>query len=171
MLDWLSLRLWYVLVAIAVLGLMLAALYFEHYMYLEPCPLCIFQRVAFMWIGAVALLGALFYPGPVGRWLVSGLVIAGSLAGAGVAGRHVYLQNLPPDQVPDCGPGLTYMIDTLPFQEVLAKVLSGDGECADIKWSFLGMSMPMWTLLWYVGFALLTVWLTWRQNRRPALHQ
>jgi disulfide bond formation protein DsbB len=138
LLDWLSLRLWYLLVAVAVLCLLLAGLYFQHVMFLEPCPLCIFQRVAFMWIGGAALLGALFYPGPVGRWVFSSLVIIGSAVGAGLAGRHIYLQNLPPDQVPDCGPGLSYMVDTLPFQEVLAKVLSGDGECANIKWSFLG---------------------------------
>lgn len=165
MFDWLSLRIWYLLVPLAVAGLMAAALYFQHVMFLDPCPLCIFQRIAFMWIGVSALIGAVFYPGPAGRWLFSGLVVIGSAVGAGLAGRHVYLQNLPPGEVPDCGPGLSYMVDTLPFAEMLGKVLSGDGECANIKWSFLGLTMPMWTLIWYLGFGLLTIWLTVRQNR------
>ena len=166
MLDWLSLRLWYVLVAVAVLCLMLTGLYFQHVMLLEPCPLCVFQRIAFLWIGGFALLAALFYPERLGRWLFSGLIVLGSIAGAGVAARHVWLQNLPPDAVPDCGPGLSYMVDTLPFHEMIAKVLSGDGDCAEVKWAFLGMSMPMWTFIWYVGFGVLTIWLTMRQANR-----
>jgi len=158
-------RIWFFLVAMACAGMVSYALYLQHVQFLEPCPLCVFQRIAFMWIGAVALVAALHDPGVAGRWAYGGLLALGSAAGVVIAGRHLWLQNLPPDQVPDCGMGLNYMLDTLPFTEVLAEVFYGSGECAEVEWQFLGLSMPAWTLLWYVGITIVTIFVLIRARK------
>lgn len=158
MLQRITLRTWYLGVFIACIGLLAFALYAQHQMFLDPCPLCIFQRVAFMWIGAWALLAALHNPaGTKMRLFYAVQLLIGAIAGAATAARHMWLQGLPPDEVPDCGPGLSYMMETLPVMDWFTAVLAGDGSCADIKWSFLGLSMPAWTLVWYLGFGLLTI--------------
>lgn len=131
---------------------------------LEPCPLCIFQRVAFAALGLVFLLGALHGPksaGGRGAYGVLGLIAAA--AGIAIAGNHVRLQHLPPDQVPACGPGLDYMLDAMPISGVIRKVMTGSGECANVDWSFLGLSMPAWSLLWFV---LLATWMGYAAFRR-----
>jgi len=129
----------------------------QHVEFLDPCPLCILQRIAFMWIGAVALLAAVHNPGATGRWVYGFLLSLGTLAGLGIAGRHVWLQNLPPGEVPDCGMGLNYMLETMPFAQVLKEVFYGSGECAEVDWTLFGLSMPAWTLLWYTGFTVVTI--------------
>ena len=122
----------------------------------EPCPLCIFQRVAMAALGLVALIGALHAPkGAGGRAVYGLLAFLAAGAGAGIAARHVWLQHLPPDQVPACGPGLSFMLESIPSKfDLIKKVLQGSGECAEINWTFLGHSMPEWTLL---CFALLAI--------------
>jgi disulfide bond formation protein DsbB len=150
-------RSWFLLVAVACAALLGYGLYAQHVLFLEPCPLCIFQRVAFIWIGAVSLLAFIHNPAGKGYWGYSGLVLLGALAGSGIAGRHVWLQSLPPNQVPDCGAGLNYMLETMPFADVLSEVFYGSGECADIDWAFLGLSMPSWALIWYIGLAIATI--------------
>lgn len=150
-------RVWFFLVAVACAAMVGYALYVQHVEFLEPCPLCIFQRVAFMWIGAVALLAAIHNPATFGRWIYGILLALGAVAGIGIAGRHVWLQNLPPGQVPDCGMGLNYMLETMPFAQVLKEVFYGSGECAEVDWTLLGLSMPSWTLLWYTGFTVVTI--------------
>lgn len=132
------------------------ALYTQLHDGLAPCPLCIFQRIAFAALGVVFLLGGLHAPkGATGRraYGVFGLLAAG--AGLAIAGRHVWLQNLPPDQVPACGPPLSFMMEMNAITDVIRKVLTGSGECANVDWSLLGLSMPAWSLLW---FLLLAVW-------------
>jgi protein dithiol:quinone oxidoreductase len=144
---------------------MLFALWLQHYQHLEPCPLCIFQRVAMMAIGLVALIAFLHAPASVlARRLYAGLVVLAALAGVGVAGRHVWLQNLPPEDVPACGPGLDYWMDTFPLQDVVMKVFKGSGECAKVDWMLLGLSLPSWTLLAFTGFAAVAVWQLLRRD-------
>lgn len=133
------------------------ALYVQKVDFLDPCPLCVFQRVVFMCIGAVSLLAAIHGPGTVGRWIYGILVVTGGAVGMGISGRHLWLQNLPADQVPDCGMGLNYMLETMPFSDVLSEVFYGSGECAEVIWSFLGLSMPGWTFIWYAIFTLGTL--------------
>lgn len=140
------------------------ALWLQYDQHLEPCPLCIFQRVAMMATGAVALLAFLHGPGRAGRRLYAGLTTLAALAGVGVAGRHVWLQHLPPDQVPSCGPGLDYWLDTFPLFDVIGKVLRGSGECAEIDWVFLGITLPGWTLLVFVVLAVVAVWQLLRRD-------
>ncbi|MBT8047420.1 MAG: disulfide bond formation protein B [Xanthomonadales bacterium] len=150
-------RVWFFIVAVVCAGMVSYALYVQHVDFLEPCPLCVFQRIAFIWIGAVALLAAIHNPGAVGRWVYGGLLGIGGLAGTAIAGRHLWLQSLPPDQVPDCGMGLNYMLETLPFTQVLSEVFYGSGECAEVDWALFGISMPGWTLLWYAGITIVTI--------------
>lgn len=140
------------------------ALYTQLYGGLEPCPLCIFQRVAFAALGLVFLLGGLHAPqGAGGRRAWGVVALLPALVGLGIAGRHVWLQHLPADQVPACGPGLDYMLEAMPLTGVIGKVLTGSGECANVDWSFLGLSMPAWSLVWFV---LLMGWAAFAAFRR-----
>jgi disulfide bond formation protein DsbB len=93
-----------------------------------------------------------------------GGVILGGVAGLGVAGRHLWLQSLPADQVPDCGMGLNYMLETMPLTEVFSQLFYGSGECAEVYWTFLGLSMPAWTFIWYLAFTLGTIVVLWKSN-------
>lgn len=140
---------------LACAGLMAYALYAQHGLGLEPCPLCIFQRVAVIATGLVLLVAALHGPVAGGRWVYALLAALAAAIGAGVAGRHVWLQSLPADQVPACGPGLDYMMEAFPLAQTLRMVFSGSGECAEVDWTFLGLSMPAWTL---ISFVCLLVW-------------
>ena len=139
-------------------GLMGFALFAQHVLLLDPCPLCVFQRVAVISIGIIFLVAALHNPDGAGRIVYGVLLALAAGGGAAVAGRHAWLQQLPPDQVPSCGPGLDYMLDTLPFTEVLSNVFRGSGECAEIVWQFLGLSMPGWVLVWMIALGGAGLW-------------
>ncbi len=117
---------------------------------LDPCPLCIFQRVAFLALGIFFILAAAHNAERIGSRVYGVLLFISGAAGVAIAWRHIWLQNLPPDQVPHCGPGLEYMLDSFPLAETLKLVLTGSGECADISWQFLGLSIPAWALVWFV---------------------
>lgn len=144
-------RVAFFLAALVCAALMGYALYAQHVLGLDPCPLCIFQRMAVIATGAFFLLGAIHNPGRVGATIYAVLAFFSAGAGAAVAMRHVWLQSLPPSEVPACGPGLNYMVETLPFTEMLAKVFQGSGECAAADWSVLGVSMPGWTLVFFIA--------------------
>lgn len=140
-------------VCVALLGY---AVFLQFHDFLEPCPLCIFQRVAFAGLGLALLLAGLHAPrGSAGRRAWGVLALLAAITGIGIAGRHVWLQHLPPDQVPMCGPGLAFLTEAMPLGSVIRTVLTGSGECAKVDWSFLGLSMPEWSLLW---FGVLAAW-------------
>lgn len=147
-------------------GLIAFAYYLQYVEYQDPCPLCIMQRVAFLALAFVFLLAAVHGPGRTGSIVYGGLqfVIAG--IGAAIASRHVWLQNLPKSQVPECGPGLDYMLSKFPLGEVLQKVLRGSGECAEAGWRFLGLTIAGWSLLWFVLLATFAVVITILSARR-----
>jgi disulfide bond formation protein DsbB len=140
------------------------ALYAEYGLLLTPCPLCIFQRVAVIALGVVFLVAAVFPARHWGRATYTGLIGLIAAVGVGIAGRHVWLQSLPPERVPACGPGLDYIIDSFPFSEALRLVFSGSGECAVADWHFLGLSMPAWVLISVAALGVLGVW---NNLRRP----
>lgn len=144
-------------------GLMAYALYAQHVLGLEPCPLCVFQRVAVISLGLVFAAAALHAPGMAGRRAYGALLMLAAAAGIGVAGRHLWLQSLPPERVPACGPGLDYMLESFPFTEMLQTVLSGSGECAQVDWQFLGLAMPAWVLISVTVLGLFGVWNNWRR--------
>lgn len=140
-------------------GMMAYALYAQYQLYLDPCPLCIFQRVAVIGMGLGFLLLAAHNPGPGWvRRVYLGIFALFAIEGLIVAGRHVWLQHLPADQVPSCGPGLDYMLDNFPFADALRMVFTGSGECATVDWSFFGLSMPMWVLIGIVGLTAVGLW-------------
>lgn len=137
-------------------GMVGFAVFAEHQWNLIPCPLCIFQRVAFIFMALFFLLGALHAPRRAGRWWYSGGVLVGALAGIAVAGRQLWIQSLPADQVPSCGPPLDYMFSAFPFAKVLKLVFTGSGECAKVE-SILGLPMPAWSLFWFIALAVLAI--------------
>ena len=158
-------RSWYLFVGLCCASLIGFALYNQYVDYLDPCPLCILQRLVFIWMGVCALLAAIHNPGKTGQRIYAWLVGIGASLGTFIAGRHVWLQNLPADEVPECGPGLNYMLENFPLSEVLSTVFYGSGSCAEVIWSFAGLSMPMWTLAWYIGLGLATLWFVYRPSK------
>lgn len=164
MLNKITPRVWNLFVVACCAALVGFALYNQYVDYLDPCPLCIIQRVVFMAMGAVALLAAIHNPGRVGQRIYAWLLVLAASIGASISGRHIWLQNLPAEEVPECGPGLNYMLDNFPLTEVFSTVLRGSGSCAEVVWSFMGMSMPMWTFAWYTGLGLFTLWVVYRRS-------
>lgn len=143
---------------LACVAMMGFALFSQHVLLLDPCPLCIFQRVAVILLGLVLLVAALHNPAPGSARIyavLAGVVAAG---GAAVAGWHVRLQNLPSDEVPACGPGFAYIVDNFPLSEALSLIFKGSGECAEVVWQFLGLSMPAWVVISLLGLGTAGVW-------------
>ena len=129
-------------------ALLLAYAYYAQYvMHLEPCPLCMFQRIGVIVLCALFLSAALHDPGAKGRRVYALLIGLAALATIGIAWRHLYIQHLPPGSVPACGASLDFMLKIFSLSEVLVKVLTGSGECAKITWEFLGLAMPAWVLI------------------------
>jgi len=146
-------------------GLMGFALYAQYRLGMDPCPLCIFQRVAVCFMGLFFLIGGLHAPkGRGGRLTYAVLVVIGALGGIVVAGRHLWLQTLPPSEVPSCGPGLGYMLDTFPLANALKMAFTGSGECAKLE-PVLGLPMPAWTLFWFVVLGIWAVVAAVRRRR------
>jgi len=128
------------------------ALYSQFRLGLEPCPLCIFQRIGVALLGVVFLAAALHHPRGRGRYGYALAIAVVALATLLVAARHLYVQSLPPGTLPSCGAPLSVLLKFTPLWEVVRKVLTGSGECAVVNWRFLGLAMPAWVLIW--AFAL-----------------
>jgi disulfide bond formation protein DsbB len=145
------------IILVICLALLAYGYWLQFIRHLEPCPLCIFQRIAFVGMAVIALIAAGHNPLVVGRRAYALIGASCAFIGCGIAVRHVWLQSLPPDQVPECGPGLDYLMQTFPLTDALKKAFTGSGECASVDWSFLGLSMPAWALIWFLllGFAYL----------------
>ena len=141
------------LICVALLGF---AVYTELAWGLMPCPLCIFQRIGFMWMAVFFLLGGLHAPRSAVHWIYTGGALLGAAWGLATAGRHVWIQLLPADHVPSCGPPLDYMFSNFPFARMMELVLTGSGECAQTD-LILGLPMPAWSLLGFLLLALLAV--------------
>jgi disulfide bond formation protein DsbB len=150
---------------LACVGLLAYAYYAQFVLHLEPCPLCIFQRVGVFALGVVFLLATLHDPGAFGRRVYAVLLTLAALATVGVALRHLYIQSLPPGAVPACGASLDFMLKVFSLSEVLVKVLTGSGECAIVTWQFLGLAMPAWVL---ISALALGAWGMWANlHRQP----
>lgn len=147
----------YLLAFVGCLLLMAGALYLEHQVGLEPCPLCIVQRVCVILFGLVCLLAAIHGPGRLGVRLYAVLTLLIAAAGAGTAGRQVWLQHIPADQLPSCLPPLDYLMDALPLQDIVRLVLHGSADCAEAGWTLLGLNVPQWSLLAFVGMLLFSL--------------
>lgn len=150
-------RLFYLVVFLISASLLGYGYYLQFVEGLNPCPLCIFQRVAFIAIIIISLVGTLHGPQQIGRTIYSSLILISAIIGATIAGRQVWLQHLPADQVPECGPGLDFMMEAFPLGETLKMVFTGSGECAKVDWTFLGFSIAELSLAWFIAFALASV--------------
>ena len=164
-----STRFLFLLAAAACTAMILVALYMQYAMELEPCALCITQRIFVVAIGIVALAAAIHKPERLGIRLYSGVCIVFAIIGGSFAARHIWLQSLPEDLVPACGPSLDYLIENFPLWEALSVLLQGDGNCADTVWSFLGLSIPGWTLIAFITLGLYFLWLIIKTNKRSTL--
>jgi disulfide bond formation protein DsbB len=149
---------------LACAGLLAYAYYAQFVMHLDPCPLCIFQRVGVFALGVVFLIAAAHDPVGVGRRAYAALLALAALATSGVAIRQLYLQSLPADQVPACGASLDFMLKVFSLGEVLTKVLTGSGECAKVTWRFLGLAMPGWVLIAALALGGFAVWVNLRRQ-------
>lgn len=148
---------------------MAVALYLQYGEGEEPCPLCIFQRIAMILTGCVFLVAALHGPRRWGRWIYTVLATLMAGTGVGLAARHVWLQSLPPGDTPACGPTLGYLLKMLPVNQVVQLVLKGEGSCAAVTSTLFGVSLPIWTLLLFLllaFYALLIPVLARRSERR-----
>ena len=145
-------------------GMMSFALYAQYVLYLDPCPLCVFQRIATILLGIEFLIAALQNPGIVGARIYAFLVFLTAGAGVGVATWHVYLQNLPADKVPGCGPGFEYIMGNFALFDALDLIFQGSGECAEVVWRLLGLSMPMWVIIGLGGLGIAGIWNNLRKS-------
>jgi protein dithiol:quinone oxidoreductase len=148
-----------------VCALMLTYAYYEQFaLGIEPCPLCIFQRIAMIVIGSVFLVGAIHGPGQRGRKVYGCLVLLGAAAGAGIAAYHLWVQHLPPDPMAGCTPGWTYMVDNFPIGKTLRMAFAGHADCAEVNWTLFGLSMPFYTLVSFVLLGAGGVWSGFRHR-------
>jgi disulfide bond formation protein DsbB len=145
-------------------GLMGFGLYLQYIKHQDPCPLCMVQRVIFIAILVMFAVAALHGPKRIGERVYAALIGVLSLLGVAVATRHIWIQHLPKDQVPACGPGLDYMLETFPMADVLKELLHGSGECAAKGWSFLSLGIPEWSLLCYVALGVWAVLIAVRKS-------
>lgn len=152
---------------LACLSMLLVAGYFQFIEHLDPCPLCIVQRLLVLVVGIVFLLGAMHNPISGGRRVYGFLVVLAAGLGAAIAGRHVWLQSVPEEQVPSCGPGLNFILDNFPISQAIDMVLRGSGECADVLWTFLGLSIPAWTLVAFVVMILVGLKQLFGRHKQP----
>jgi len=150
----------------SVIGLMSYGLYLEHVEYLDPCPLCITQRLFYVLIGIFALLALIAFRSRVVQRIAAFLMGLSSIGGIVTAGRQVWLQHLPADEVPACGPGLEYWLENNPWLETLSLLFKGDGNCAEVQWTFLGFSIGEWSLAWFILFLVLSIYLIFELRRR-----
>ena len=155
----------YLIIFTLCVGLLGFGLYLEHSLGLEPCPLCIFQRVAYILIAGVSFIYVIHNPGNFFATIYGGLVFIISVCGAGIAGRQIWLQHLPEDKIPECGPGLEYILDAFPIADALRLILSGSGECAEVQWRFLGLSIAEWSILCFVSLSITSLAMLIRRKK------
>ncbi|HEY3859977.1 MAG TPA: disulfide bond formation protein B [Gammaproteobacteria bacterium] len=148
------------LVCAALMGY---ALYAQFHLHLEPCLLCIFQRVAVIGMGVVFLAAAAHNPKAWGSWVYGILLLLLAIGGSVVSARHIYVQHLPEYLAPPCGPGFGYLFSHLPFGKFLVQAFTGSADCSIVTWRFLGLTMPEWLLGWFVALGLGGFIVNWRK--------
>jgi disulfide bond formation protein DsbB len=144
----------YLLGFLASFGLVALALFIQQKYNLEPCPLCISQRIVFMATGVVFLVAAIHNPTQPGRRIYAVLQVVTALAGAGIALRHIWVQNHTGEIMAECGVGFDYMFENFPLSKALQLVFKGTGDCAKIDWTMLGLTIPQLALIAFIGLAI-----------------
>jgi len=157
-----SIRTSFLLIALACAGLIATALFMQHVMGLNPCYLCIVQRGFVIATGIIALISYIHNPGKTGIRVYASLTSILAFTGAGFSIRQLWLQSLPEDLVPACGPPADYLIDSFTVSEWLPLLLKGDGNCAEVQWTFLGLSIPGWMLFCFFILGLFSLYQIFR---------
>jgi len=159
-----SIRLTFLIVFLGSIFLIMFGLYLQHVKGLEPCALCITQRVFFISAGIVGLIAFIANFKGIGRRIISGVGVLLAGFGGSISIRQLYLQSLPEDQAPACGPGLAYAFENFPVFEALSLLLQGDGNCAEVVWTMFGISIPGWALISFTGMVVVYTWQALRPN-------
>lgn len=158
-------RFLFALPAFACAGLLAFGYYLQYFQDQDPCPLCLVQRGFYFLLVLIFIAAALHNPPKrlaKSIYCIAALVVA--LGGGGVAARQVWLQHLPADKVPACGPDLFFMLKNLPLQRTFEKLFAGSGQCAEVNWKLLGLSIAEWSLAWFAALALYALWLAFRKR-------
>lgn len=153
----------FALIAAGCLGLILVGLYMQHFMGLIPCALCITQRIFIIATGLTALIAFIHKPKSWGQKIYAGIGMITAAIGGSFSTRQLYLQSLPPDQVPACGPDIAYMFENFPLMDAFSLLLRGDGNCAEVSWTLFGLSIPAWTLAAFIGLIAFNLWQFFRK--------
>jgi len=154
----------YALPAAACAGLLAFGYYLQYFDGQDPCPLCLVQRGFYYVVLVIFAIAALHSPGRTGKSIYCAAATLAALGGFGVAARQVWLQHLPADQVPACGPDLFYMVQNFPLARTLEKLFMGSGQCAEVTWRLLGLSIAEWSLAWFAMLALYAIWLGFKRG-------
>ena len=159
-------RIWFLLGSVGCFSMLGIGAYLQFVENLEPCPLCISQRIAIFLLGIVFMIAAIHNPAQKGVKIYSILGALIATGGGSISARHVWIQHLPPNEVPECSPGLSYVFENFPLTDTLKLILSGTGECAKVDWTLLGLSIPAWTLIAFLSLATLSLSQIWnvKQN-------
>lgn len=158
-------RIWFFLGCLSCFAMLGVGAYLQFVENLEPCPLCISQRLAILLVGILFLIAAIHNPAEKGIKIYSLLGTLAAIGGGSISARHVWIQHLPPNEVPECGPGLEYVFENFPLAETIKLMLSGTGECAKVDWTLLGLSIPAWTLMAFFSLAMLSLLQIWNVKR------
>ena len=156
-------RIAYLALSITALGLLGFGLYLQHGVGLEPCPMCIMQRYAFLGVALIALVGGVHGPAPRGSRVYAALIGVAALTGASIAARQSWMQLYPPE-IPECGPGLEFMLESFPLAEALPMIFRGAGDCVAVDWTFLGLSIANWSLLTFTATIMFALWMLLRRE-------
>ncbi|MFT7224110.1 MAG: disulfide bond formation protein DsbB [Cellvibrionaceae bacterium] len=160
----LSCRHFFLLLWLSCIFLMVTALYMQYFLDLVPCALCMTQRVFVIAVGIVALVAWLHQATPVGIKIYAVVGALMAIIGGGFSLRHLWLQSLPEELVPACGPSLSYLLETFPILEALKLLLQGDGSCAESLWAFIGITIPGWTLVAFAGLLSINCWIVYKSS-------
>ncbi len=154
-------KIWFLITGVSCFLMLGIGAYFQFVEHLEPCPLCISQRIMILLLGILLLTAAIHNPKYRGIRRYSILATLVAIGGGSISARHVWIQHLPANEVPECGPGLSYIFENFPLTETLKLMLSGTGECAKVDWSLFGISIPGWTLLAFLILATISLLQWW----------
>jgi disulfide bond formation protein DsbB len=157
-------RIWFLLGSLGCVFLLSMGAYFQFQEGLEPCPLCISQRIAIFSTGLIFAVAGMTHHPRRKVVIFSILGTLSALAGGSISIRHLWIQHLPPDKVPECGPSLDYVLDNFPLLDTIKLMLSGTGDCAKVDWTMLGLSMPAWTLFAFLMLATLSLLQIWNHD-------
>lgn len=152
-----SIRSHFMLGLLACVFMLCISYYFQYFMHLDPCPLCLAQRFTVILFSCVFIIGFIHNPISYGRRIYGLILTCLSVLALLISGRHIWLQHLPKDKIPECGPGLEHWLNTLPPNEVIQKLMKGSGECAEVSWTLAGLSIPEWSFILFTLFLIFSL--------------